>query len=53
MKSDYYYNEVDTIAGHNFTKERQIQAVSELSYHQPNQPSQQAHAQSCHQPTQG
>ena len=44
---------VDTIAHHTFTKERQPQAMSELSYHQPNQPSQQDHAPSCPQPTQG
>ena len=31
---------VDTIACHTFTTERQPQAMSELSYHQPNQPSQ-------------
>ena len=37
---------VDTIGDHTFTKERQPQAVSELSYHQPNQPSQQDHAAS-------
>ena len=28
---------VDTIARHTFTKERQPQAMSELSYHQPTQ----------------
>ena len=37
---------VDTIVRHTFTKERQPQAMSELSYHQPNQPSQQDHAPS-------
>ena len=44
---------MDTIAHHAFTKERQPQAMSELSYHQPNQPSQQDHALSYPQPTQG
>ena len=37
---------VDTIVRHTFTKEWQPQAMSELSYHQPNQPSQQDHAAS-------
>ena len=37
---------MDTIAHHAFTKERQPQAMSELSYHQPNQPSKQYHAAS-------
>ena len=32
---------VGTIARHTFTKERQLQAMSELLYHYPNQPSQQ------------
>ena len=36
--------EVDTIARHIFTKEMQTQAMSELSYHQPNEPFQQDHA---------
>ena len=44
--------EVDTIAHHTFTKERQCQAVLELSYHQPNQPIQQDHALSYSQLTQ-
>ena len=35
------------------SKERQPQAVSEVSYHQPNLPSQQDHAPSYPQPTQG
>ena len=30
---------VDTIARHPFTEERQPQAMSKLSYHQPSQPS--------------
>ena len=44
---------VDTIACHTFTKEKQSQAMSELLYHQPSQPSQQDHASSYPQPTQG
>ena len=44
---------VDTIGRHTFTKETQPQAMSKLSYYQPNQPSQQDHAASCPQPTQG
>ena len=44
---------VDTIVHHTFTKERQPQVVSELSYHQPDQPSQQDHALSYPQLTQG
>ena len=44
---------MDTITRHTFTKERQPQAVSDLSYHQPNQPSWQDHALSYPQPTQG
>ena len=43
---------VNTIARHTLTKERQPQAMSELSYHQLNQPSQQDHAPSYPQPTQ-
>ena len=42
---------VDTIAHHTFTKERQSQEMSELSHHQPKQPSQQDHAPSYHQLT--
>ena len=37
---------VDTISRHTFTKKRQPEAMSELSYHQPNQLSQQDHAPS-------
>ena len=37
---------VDTVAQHTFTKERHPQAMSELLYHQPNQPSQSDHAPS-------
>ena len=37
---------VDPISRHSFIKERQTQAMSELSYHQPNQPSQQDHTPS-------
>ena len=44
---------VDTLTCHTFTKERQPQAMSELSYHQPNQPSQQDHARSYPQATPG
>ena len=44
---------VDTIARHTFIKDRQPQAKSELSYHQPNQPSQVGHAPSYPQATQG
>ena len=44
---------LDTITHHTFTKERQPQAMSELSYHQPNQPSQQDHALSYPQLTHG
>ena len=43
---------VDTIVCHTFTKETQLQAMSELSYHQANQPSQQDYAPSYPQPTQ-
>ena len=43
---------VDTVACHTFTKERQPQTMSKLSYHQPNQTSQQDHAPSYSQPTQ-
>ena len=42
---------VDTIARHTFTKERQLQSMSELSYRQRNQPSQQVHAPTYPQPT--
>ena len=42
---------VDTIARHAFTKERQPQAMLELSYDQPNQPFQQDHTPSYPQPT--
>ena len=38
--------ETDPVARHTFTKERQPQPMSELSYHQPNQPSQQDQAPS-------
>ena len=44
---------VDTVVRHTFTKERQPQAMSEQSYHQPNQPSQQDRAPSYPQPIQG
>ena len=44
---------MDMITHHTFNKERQPQAMSELLYHQPNQPSQQDHAPSYPQPTQG
>ena len=44
---------VDTIVRHTFTIERQSQAMSELSYHRPNEPFQQDHALSYPQPTQG
>ena len=44
---------VDTITRHTFTEEKQPQAVSELLYHQPNQPFQQDHAPSYPQPTPG
>ena len=44
---------VETIVYHAFTKERQSQAMSELSYHQSNQPSQRDHAPSHPQPTEG
>ena len=44
---------MDTIARNAFTKERQLQAMSELSYHQPSQPSRQDLAPSYSQPTQG
>ena len=44
---------VDTIARHTFIKERQPQAISKLIYHQPNQPSQEDHAVTYLQPTQG
>ena len=43
---------VDTITRHTFTRERQLQAMSKLPYHQPNQPSQQDHALSYPQLTQ-
>ena len=43
---------VDTIARHTFTNERKPQAMSELSYHQSNQSSQQDHAPSYAQATQ-
>ena len=35
---------IGTLPRHTFTKERQCQAMSELSYHQLNQPPQQGHA---------
>ena len=41
---------VDTIARHTFTKEKQPQVMSELSYHKSPQ---QDHAPSYPQPTQG
>ena len=41
-----------TLIHRTFTEEKQPQAVSELSYHQPNQPSQQDHAPSYPKPTQ-
>ena len=44
---------VDSITCPVFAKETQPQAMSELSYHQPNQPPQQDHAQSYPPPTQG
>ena len=44
---------VDTVTCHTFTKEKDPQAMSELLYHQPNQPSQQDHAPSYPQQTQG
>ena len=44
---------VEKIARHTFTKERQPLAMSELLYHQPNQPQQQDDASSYPQPTQG
>ena len=44
---------VITIACHTFTKERQPKTMSELLYHQPNQPSEQDHAPSYPKPTQG
>ena len=44
---------VDPIARHTFVDERQRQAMSELSYHQPNQPSQRDFAPSYPQPSQG
>ena len=37
---------VDTIACHTFTKERQPQAMTEISCHQPDQPSEEDHAPS-------
>ena len=37
---------MDTITRHTFTKERQPHAVSELSNHQPDQPSEEDHAPS-------
>ena len=43
----------DTIARQTFTKERQLQAMSELSYHQPDQTFQQDHPPSYPQPTRG
>ena len=45
--------EVDTITRHTFIKERHPQAMSEVSYHQPIQPSQQNYAPSYRQPTHG
>ena len=44
---------MDTIVRHTFTKERQPNAMSELSDHQPNQPFQQDNAPSYLQQTQG
>ena len=44
---------VDTITSHTFTKERRPQAMSELLYHQPNRSSQQYHAPSSPQATEG
>ena len=45
---------VDTITRHTLpSHEMQPQAMSELSYHHPNQPSQQDHTLSYPQPTQG
>ena len=44
---------VDTICLSHLTKERHIKAMSELPYNQPDQPSQQDHAPSHPQPTQG
>ena len=44
---------VDTINRHISTKERQPQAMSELSYRQPNYPSQQDYTPSYPQPTRG
>ena len=43
--------EVDTITRYTFNKERQPQAMTELSYLQPNQSSQLDHAPSYPQPT--
>ena len=44
---------VGILAHHTFTKEGQPKATSELSYRQLNQPSEQDHAPSFAQPTQG
>ena len=44
---------VDTIARYTFIKESQPQSMSGLSYSQPYQSSQQDHARSSPQPTQG
>ena len=44
---------VDSIARLTCTKERQSQAMSELSHHQPDQPFQQDHAPNYPQPTKG
>ena len=44
--------EVDTVTRDTFTKERQPKAMTELSYHQPNQSSQQDHAPSYPTPSQ-
>ena len=41
---------VDTMVRHTFTKQRHPRATLELSYDQPNQPSQQDHALSYPQP---
>ena len=42
---------VDTVAHHTLTQEISPEAMSELSYHQPNQSSQQDHALIYPQPT--
>ena len=44
---------LDRVACHTLTKERQTQAMSQISYHQPNQPSQRDHAPSYPKPTLG